>query len=130
MNETAIATMENCMQKSFNAEVRFPEVVAALIGAGVESYHADLYRWENTYYLPDGGSHTVPMPGNHGPIASALSGADVEKAVRTVQRGEMDYKTFLKAIMAAGTAGYWVYLQGARAVYVGRNGDQHVERFQ
>ena len=130
MNEAVIATMEDCTRKSFNAETRFPEVVAALMDAGVESYHADLYRWEKTYYLPDGGSHVVLMPGHHDPVAALFSGADVEKAVRTVQRGEMDYKSFLDAIMAAGTTNYWVYLRGAQAVYVGRDGAQHVERFQ
>jgi uncharacterized protein YbcV (DUF1398 family) len=117
------------MSKASDEErITFPEVVKALMEAGVERYHADLVAARKTYYLPSGEfeEHTVDKVG--APVL-AFSAEGVEKAVRAIQRQEIGYRAFCRQIADAGCVGYLVSLTGRRAVYYGRSGDEHVEWF-
>lgn len=42
-------------------KIHFGELDARLMKAGIERYHADYSRMENTYYTPDDGSCVEPM---------------------------------------------------------------------
>ena len=53
----------------------------------------------------------------------------VEKAVRAIQRREIDYRKFCRLIADSGCVGYFISLAGRRAVYYGRTGEEHVEWF-
>ncbi len=53
IHETAIATQLGKMT--------FPQVVQALVAAGVESYLVDFAAAQKTHYLADGTTVTVPM---------------------------------------------------------------------
>lgn len=108
--------------------VSFPEVVKALMQAGVERYHADLIASTKTFYMREGsfevaGSRAVGQP------AQAFSAAGVEAAVRAIQAQAIGYREFCERIAAAGCVGYFVSLVGRRAVYYGRTGDSHTEWF-
>ncbi len=117
------------MTRASNEErITFPEVVKALMEAGVERYHADLVVGANTYFLPDGSFETVPT--HRTALAAEAFGAEgVEAAVRAIQRGEIKYLEFCERCAAAGCVGYFVSLSGKRAVYYGRTGDEYVEWF-
>lgn len=106
----------------------FPQIVAALIEAGVERYHADLVMATKTYYWPDGGSETVACH-RSSPPAAAFDAAAVEAAVRDSQQQRIRYREFCERIAAAGCAGYFVSLVGRRATYYGRTSETHVEFF-
>ena len=110
-------------------ELRFPEVVARLLEAGVESYCADLVRGEKTYYMPDGETYAVKSKLPVTPIASEYSEAGVAAAIRGAQTDAIRYPEFVRRARAAGTVAYWVFLTGQRAVYLGRKGEIHVELF-
>jgi uncharacterized protein YbcV (DUF1398 family) len=115
-------------EASDEERITFPEVVKALMEVGVERYHADLVAGRKTYYLPDGAfeetsAHKV------GGAALKFSPEGVEKAVRAIQRQQIAYREFCRLIADAGCVGYFVSLAGRRAVYYGRTGDEHVERF-
>jgi uncharacterized protein YbcV (DUF1398 family) len=129
MDARTIDVMTECTAASDEERVTFPEVVAALMAAGVERYHADLLRAEKTYYLPDGGSHVTPTRAIAAPVAHDFSAPGVDAAVRAVQAGRIRYIEFCERIMAAGCTGYVVSLAGRRAVYYGRGGETHVEPF-
>ncbi len=87
MNNDQISVAKECAAQSAAGKIHFGEVVARLMNAGIERYHTDYSRMENTYYTPEGGSCVVPM--NHGtiPIATDFSAAEVEASVRRSQRG-------------------------------------------
>lgn len=131
---TTIDVLRECSHNSFRGAA-FSEVVKALAAAGVESYHADLFRHEKTFYLPDGESHIVPDEESYAVqlspslVAPEFDAAAVAAAVREIQQKRIDYLEFLVRIMKGGTSSYSVYLRGRRAVYVGRTGDEHVEWF-
>jgi len=129
MDPHAQDVMRDCTAGSDEERLTFPQVVARLMGAGVERYHADLERSEKTYYLPDGRSLVVATAPGEGAAAEAFSGAGVAAAVHAIQRGEIGYRAFCARILAAGCVGYIVSLAGRRAVYYGRTGESYVEPF-
>jgi uncharacterized protein YbcV (DUF1398 family) len=118
-----------CTRDSDAGTSRFPEIVARLVTAGVERYHADLIRAEKTYYLPSGESEVVPDAALQVAPALAFTAGGVEAAVRASQAGSIDYREFCRRVAAAGCAGYFVSLSGRRALYYGRTGETHVELF-
>jgi uncharacterized protein YbcV (DUF1398 family) len=117
------------MTKASDGErITFPQVVKALIDAGVERYHADLVCSSRTFYMPDRTFEIVPCH-KVGAAAQAFSAGGVEAAVRAIQAGKIQYREFCKQIAAAGCVGYCVSLVGRRAIYYGLTGDSLVERF-
>jgi len=129
MMEETVRVMHECAKLSHQGIIAFPEVVRALEQAGVERYHTDLCRAEHIYYLPNGESHLEPMGALPSRLAPAFSAADVEAAVRAVQRGGVVYMDFVRRIMAAGCVGYWVSIAGRCVQYFGRKGEMHQEPF-
>ena len=115
-------------EASDEERITFPEVVKALMEAGIERYHADLLAGRKTYYLPDGDFEDVEVH-KVGGAALQFSAEGVEKAVRAIQRQAIAYREFCRQIADAGCVGYFVSLAGRRAVYYGRTGDEHVEWF-
>ena len=125
-----ISVLLESSRLNFAGEMTFPQTVAALSEIGVERYGADLARLEKTHYAAGGESATVPLPLSDAPEISPQWSADaIAAAIRSSQRREIEYPQFLRQIMAAGCAAYWVFLAGRRAVYFGRHGDVHVEHF-
>lgn len=131
MNTEAMhwASADWASEGSESGELRFPEVVARLMEAGVECYCADLVRGEKTYYMPDGETHVVKSKLPVTAVADEYSEAGVVSAIRGAQADAIRYPEFLRQARAAGTVAYWVFLTGQRAVYLGRRGEIHVELF-
>lgn len=123
------AVIEECTRLSFN-DAGFPEVIQRLGATGVERYTADLVRLEKTYYGISGDTAADALPLENPPaIGGGFVEAEVRQAIAASQKREIGYAEFLRRVMAAGTVSYMVFLTGRRAVYFGRNGDFHVERF-
>ncbi len=108
----------------------FPDAVARFTDAGVTRYVVDLIRFERTLYGSD--DETLqdeialdPMQ----EVAPRFSESGVKAALKTVQAGKSSYPEFLKQIMEAGVACYSVYINGRKAIYTGRDGDELVEPF-
>lgn len=118
-----------CTRASDEERKSFPVIIAELIGAGVERYHADLVKHEKTYYTPAGQSFVVAShPSDQAP-AQAFVAEQIEAAVRASQGQQIGYREFCRRVLEAGCAGYWVSITGKRAVYYGRTGETHVELF-
>jgi uncharacterized protein YbcV (DUF1398 family) len=108
--------------------ITFPEVLQALMEVRIERYHADLVAGRKTYYLADGDFEDVEGR-KFGGAAMTFLPEGVEKAVRAIQRREIDYRKFCRLIADSGCVGYFISLAGRRAVYYGRTGEEHVEWF-
>jgi uncharacterized protein YbcV (DUF1398 family) len=107
--------------------IAFPDLVEALMAAGVERYHADLLAGTKTYYMPDGSFEITPSRALQAAID--FRGDIVQQAVQAIQQGEIGYRAFCERIAAAGCVGYFVSLAGKRAVYYGRTLAAHVAWF-
>lgn len=129
MNSEQEQAAKKCATLSAAGKIHFGEVVGRLIKAGIERYHADYSRGENTYYSSDGSSCVVPMDHEPTQIAQAFSTGGVEAAVRMTQRGEIMYPEFTRRALAAGCIGYFVQITGKCVQYFGRNGEIHTEWF-
>ena len=129
MDSQLMRVIEECTSGSDNGSLSFPEVVAKLMQAGVERYHADLCRAAKTYYLADGTSQVVPGAGLPRGPARDFDAGGVQAALKAIQAQQTDYRQFCERIAAAGCVGYIVSLPGRRAVYYGRSGDLYVEHF-
>jgi uncharacterized protein YbcV (DUF1398 family) len=105
MNADVKEVMVEASLASDHELVTFGKVVASLMKAGVERYHADLLRGEKTYYLPSGESEVVTGDAIDVAPAEAFSAAGVDAAVRAIQAGRIQYKTFCKRIAEAGCVG-------------------------
>jgi uncharacterized protein YbcV (DUF1398 family) len=129
MNQDVIEALDACTRASDEASLKFPEIVARLIGLGVEQYHADLLRSEKTYYLPDGATYVSRCAPIGAPIAEAFDPAGIADAVRASQAKQIDYPEFCERAAAAGCTGYFVSMAGRRALYLGRTAESCVEHF-
>jgi uncharacterized protein YbcV (DUF1398 family) len=129
MNDEQTQIVQACSRGALTGEFTFPEIVAQLATIGVERYHADYSRQEITYYLASGDSCAVATPHPEHPTGDEFSAAAVEAAVRKSQRGEHSYLDFIRQTMAAGCVGYFVQITGRQAIYFGRSGESHIERF-
>ena len=129
MNDAIRQTIERCARSSRDGTAPFPDVVAALAGAGVESYFADYRADATTYYLPDGSTHAVPLAPPDVPVADAFDAAGVQAAIRGAQSGRVMYPEFMRLSRAAGCVGYVTWIEGRQVTYFGRRGEMHVERF-
>jgi uncharacterized protein YbcV (DUF1398 family) len=129
MNQERVLTVYAGVRASQTGERTFPEIVQQLAAVGVERYHADYTRLEKTFYFADGESIVTTIPHEPQRIGDEFSVAEIEAAVRQSQRSEHTYPEFVRKTIAAGCVGYWVHLSGRHAVYFGRKGEAHVERF-
>ena len=129
MNDTTRQTIERCAQSSKDGSAHFPDIVAALAGAGVESYFADYRAHATTYYLPDGQTHAVALAPPDVAIAHAFDAEALLQAIRGAQSGRVMYPEFLRLSRAAGCVGYVVWIAGRHVTYFGRRGESHVEHF-
>lgn len=108
----------------------FPEVVACLLEAGVESYHVDYVARRTTFYGTDGDVASTAIDFEHlPPIAADFCPDSVRAAIRDSQLNGQTYRDFTHRVMEAGVQGYFAFLRGKRVTYWGRQGDQHTEWF-
>jgi len=120
----------NLLKECLNKKVSFPERIHNLSKVGIERYYVDLMKLEITYYSQDGKTHVEHILIEDIPaIAVNFDKAKVIEAIRANQQGKIDYQSFLREIVAAGTVSYTVYLDGKQVIYVGRNGESHTENF-
>ena len=120
----------NLLKECLNKKVSFPERIHNLSKIGIERYYVDLMKLEITYYPQDGESYVERLLIENAPaLAINFDKAKVIEAIRVSQQGKIDYQTFLREIIAAGTVSYTVYLDGKQVIYVSRKGESHSENF-
>lgn len=129
MDEATLAVAKRCTAGSDVGTMAFPQVVGAMVAAGIERYHADLVRAEKTWFLPDGRSETLTCDPLTVAPARSFDAGGVAAAVAAAQAGAVDYHDFCPAVAAAGCVGYLVSVPGRRVVYYGRTAELHVEHF-
>lgn len=127
-------TIENvikeCEELSFAKNAAFPVVVKKLMEVGIEWYYADLVRLEKTFYTQGLETHCskIPLQEPKG-IEEKFCEEEIRSTLKDIQRGEINYTTFLHRIMKFGVVSYTVFLKGAQAHYLGRKGEIWVEHF-
>lgn len=131
MNPQTAKIARDCLAGSADGTLAFPQVVATLADAGIESYSVDFRRRAAIYYSNDGDSIALEAHAIDTPIAPALDEAALRAAIGEAQRlaPGYTYRGFCEKAAAAGCAFYVVSMLGRRAVYAGRDGGIHIEHF-
>ncbi|WP_420133364.1 DUF1398 domain-containing protein [Rhodopseudomonas sp.] len=108
----------------------FPQIVGALIDAGLESYAIDFRRATAIYYRPTATASSCRRCGTRARSRQRLTpdGAGRDPRRAATLHG-YSYAGFCRRVMAAGCACDVVSLSGRRAVYLGRTAELHVEHF-
>lgn len=124
-----IKIIEECTKLSEEEKITFPEVVERLDKAGIESYVANMLVPNKIYYAKNE-AYEVPFSIKAGlEIAEIFNQDKIVQALRAIQGKKIGYQEFLKGIMDAGVIYYHVFIQGRKAIYFGRNGEQYIEQF-
>jgi len=123
------SVINECTTLSLAEKITFPEVVMRLSASGVERYIADLVGQKKYSYGVNGQTHAQQLTFPAHTIAKQFDAAKVKSAIADIQQGRIQYQDFLQRIMEAGCSHYEVFIAGRRAVYFGRDGSQHIERF-
>jgi hypothetical protein len=127
MNATRIAALASA---SLSGTMPFPQIVAGLLDEGVECYLVDYRGLDFTFYGAGGGVVVVPLVFEGLPeIAEHFDPVALKAAILDSQTKGQPFRDFCRRAMWAGVHSYHAFLRGKRVLYLGRNGDQHIEWF-
>lgn len=121
--------IKECTALSLAEQITFPEVLRKLAGAGVERYIADLVGQQKLSYGVNGETYTGALAFDGPTIPGQLDATAVAATIKDIQQGRIKYREFLRRVMEAGCSHYEVFITGRQAIYFGRDGSQHIERF-
>jgi len=108
----------------------FPEIVGHLISEGVEYYHVDYVALRLSFYSESGGMVSAPLTFEGLPtVARDFNAAELRAAILDSQQNGQKYRQFCIRAMQAGVQSYYAFLRGKRVLYIGRQGEQHLEWF-
>jgi uncharacterized protein YbcV (DUF1398 family) len=124
-----IATIDQTAAATANGLISFPSVVERLTAAGVEYYHVDYVRRVQTCYSASGATHAVDLPFPVSAVADSFNAIELVAAIRDSQLRGQKFPDFSVRATQAGVQGYTAFLRGRRVIYLGRQGDQHIEWF-
>jgi len=117
-------------QATLKGEMPFPEIVGNLIREGVEYYHVDYVSGSFSFYSAAGSVVVAPLAFEGLPeVACDFNVAELRAAILDSQQNGQKFRQFCARAVKAGVQSYFAFLLGQRVVYLGRQGDQHVEWF-
>ena len=124
------ATIEKLASATLDGSMPFPEIVGRLIEEGVEYYLVDYRALRFTFYGVAGGVVVAPLQFEGLPeINETFEPAGLRAAILDSQLRGQKFRDFSARAMRAGVQSYYAFLRGKRVLYLGRQGDQHVEWF-
>jgi len=115
---------------TLSGSMPFTEIVGNLIKEGVEYYHVDYVSLSFSFYSANGGVVVTPLAFEDLPEVSAdFNAAELRAAILDSQQNGQKFRQFCIRATRAGVQSYFAFLRGKRVLYIGRQGDQHVEWF-
>lgn len=127
MNTTLISAAANA---TLAGGTPFPQIVAMLMEARVESYHVDYLALQKSFHDGSGGVFIAPLSYEALPaVAKDFDAPALRANILDSQQKNQHYRDFSIRAMQAGVQGYIAFLRGRRVTYYGRQGDQHTEWF-
>jgi len=115
---------------TLTGSMTFPEIVGNLIKEGVEYYHVDYTSLSFTFYSGNGGVIVAPLPlGDLPEVAADFNAAELRAAILDSQQNGQKFRQFCVRATSVGVQSYFAFLRGKRVLYMGRQGEHHVEWF-
>ncbi len=127
MNADAVCSLAKA---TLDGSMPFPQIVGKLIEEGVEYYHVDYVDQSFTFYSSAGSMVRAPLSFEGLPaIADNFDTTALRAAIMDSQQHGQKFRAFCERVIGAGVNGYFAFLRGQRVVYLGRQGDEHIEWF-
>ncbi|MDI1302789.1 MAG: DUF1398 family protein [bacterium] len=127
MNADVIRKMA---EVTLSGSMPFPEIVGNLIKEGVEYYHVDFVSLSFSFYSANGGVVVTPLVYEDLPeVATDFNAAELRAAILDSQQNGQKFRQFCVRATNSGVQSYFAFLRGQRVLYIGRQGDQHIEWF-
>lgn len=127
MNADAIRKMA---EATLSGSMPFPEIVGNLLKEDVEYYHVDFVSLSFSFYSVNGGVVVAPLAFEGLPeVSTDVNAHELRAAILDSQQNGQKFRQFCVRAAKAGIQSYFVFLRGQRVLYIGRQGDQHVEWF-
>ena len=124
------ATIQQLARATLDGSMPFPEIVGRLFEEGVEYYLVDYRSRQFTFYGVAGGVVVAPLLFEGLPeISETFELSSLRAAIRDSQSQGQKFRDVCARAMRAGVQSYYAFLRGKRVLYLGRQGDQHVEWF-
>lgn len=115
---------------TLSGSLPFPEIIGHLMDEGVEYYHVDFAAKSFSFYSTDGEVLIAPIAYENLPkIAADFNVLELRAAILDSQQHGQKFHDFCIRALHAGVQSYFVFLRGQRVLYIGRQGDQHLEWF-
>jgi len=125
MNADVIRMM---VQVTHSGSMPFPEIVGNIIKEGVEYYQVDYDSLAFSFYSANGGVVAAPLSFEGLPVVTAdFNITELRAAILDSQQNGQNYRQFCIRATLSGVQFYFAFLRGQRVLYIGRQGDQHVE---
>lgn len=122
--------IRNLAEATLSGSMPFPEIVGNLISQGVEYYHVDYASMSFSFYSANGGVVVAPLVFDSLPKAAVdFNVVELRAAISDSQQNGQKFQQFCLRALNAGVQSYFAFLRGQRVLYLGRQGDQHVEWF-
>lgn len=117
-------------EATLKCDMPFSEIIGKLIDEGVEYYHVDYVSCSFSFYGAIGSVFVAPLEFQDLPeVASEFSVSKLRSAILDSQQNDQKFRQFSTLAMQSGVQSYFVFLQGRRVLYIGRQGDQNLEWF-
>lgn len=127
MNADVIKKMA---EVTLTGSMPFPEIVGNLVKEGVEYYRVDFIALSFCFYSASGGVVIAPLKLEGLPeVATDFNVAELRAAILDSQQNGQKFRQFCARAMVSGVQSYFAFLRGQRVLYIGRQGDQHIEWF-
>lgn len=124
------ATIQQLANATLDGSMPFPQIVGHLIEEGVEYYRVDYRALRFTFYGITGGIVVAPLQFEGLPeVNENFQLSSLRAAIHDSQWRGQKFREFCSRAMTAGVQSYYAFLRGKRVMYLGRQGEQHLEWF-
>ncbi|HSC83359.1 MAG TPA: hypothetical protein VLC30_07040 [Pseudomonas sp.] len=125
MNSSTKRVIEHCSNALNQGCANLAQVIDRLGEAGIESCHADYRIPALIFYAPSGASYSLPLPACDKSIANGFDHSALQHALEVEHNGGMDFPEFTRRTLEAGCIGFFLWLEGWHATFLGRHGEIH-----
>ncbi|MDD0842026.1 hypothetical protein [Pseudomonas sp. Gutcm_11s] len=121
MNSSTKRVIEHCSNSLNQGHASLVQVIDRLGIAGVESCHADYRIPALVFYSAEGDAYSLPLPLPEEPVAATFDRPALQIALDATH----SFTEFKRCTLEAGCIGFFLWLDGRHATFLGRHGEIH-----
>lgn len=125
MNSNTKRVIEHCSNALNRGGTHLAQVIDQLGMVGIESCHVDYRIPALIFYDTEGDSYSLPLPSSGESIANRFDHSALQHALEAEHSGGLDFPAFTRRTLAAGCVGFFLWLEGWHATFLGRHGEIH-----